>query len=187
MGSVCVGPLWPVAVAAAAASPLAHLPPSAKARMVAAATNNLCEAANAAVQGHASEEKLISSAKQVAASTAQLLVACKVKADQDSEAMKRLQVRRAEAAEGLREQPFPLPSMEKLREGGPPSPSVLVATVDLSRVQFGPCWTQSGLPFLGPAGAGLPSSTLAPGCSPLLEAMGAPQLPSPRQPDRLLQ
>uniref|UniRef100_A0A8C3IH23 Talin 1 n=1 Tax=Chrysemys picta bellii TaxID=8478 RepID=A0A8C3IH23_CHRPI len=60
------------------------------ARMVAAATNNLCEAANAAVQGHASEEKLISSAKQVAASTAQLLVACKVKADQDSEAMKRL-------------------------------------------------------------------------------------------------
>lgn len=78
-----------------AASPLAHLPSSsAKARMVAAATNNLCEAANAAVQGHASEEKLISSAKQVAASTAQLLVACKVKADQDSEAMKRLQVRR---------------------------------------------------------------------------------------------
>lgn len=62
--------------------------------MVAAATNNLCEAANAAVQGHASQEKLISSAKQVAASTAQLLVACKVKADQDSEAMKRLQVRR---------------------------------------------------------------------------------------------
>eukprot|EP00064_Thunnus_orientalis_P013541 superscaffoldBa00002220_g13580 len=62
-----------------------------KARMVAAATSNLCEAANASVQGHASEEKLISSAKQVAASTAQLLVACKVKADQDSEAMRRLQ------------------------------------------------------------------------------------------------
>uniref|UniRef100_A0AAY4E662 I/LWEQ domain-containing protein n=1 Tax=Denticeps clupeoides TaxID=299321 RepID=A0AAY4E662_9TELE len=41
----------------------------------------LCEAANASVQGHASEEKLISS----------LLVACKVKADQDSEAMRRLQ------------------------------------------------------------------------------------------------
>lgn len=64
-----------------------------KARMVAAATSSLCEAANASVQGHASEEKLISSAKQVAASTAQLLVACKVKADQDSEAMRRLQVR----------------------------------------------------------------------------------------------
>ncbi|XP_066503310.1 talin-2a [Hoplias malabaricus] len=61
------------------------------AHMVAAATSNLCEAANASVQGHASEEKLISSAKQVAASTAQLLVACKVKADQDSEAMRRLQ------------------------------------------------------------------------------------------------
>ncbi len=60
--------------------------------MVAAATNNLCEAANSAVQGHASEEKLISSAKQVAASTAQLLVACKVKADHDSQTMKRLQV-----------------------------------------------------------------------------------------------
>uniref|UniRef100_A0A3P8YN67 Talin 1 n=1 Tax=Esox lucius TaxID=8010 RepID=A0A3P8YN67_ESOLU len=63
------------------------------ARMVAAATNNLCEAANSAVQGHASEEKLVSSAKQVSASTAQLLVACKVKADQDSQTMKRLQVR----------------------------------------------------------------------------------------------
>uniref|UniRef100_A0A8C5GHJ6 Talin-2-like n=1 Tax=Gouania willdenowi TaxID=441366 RepID=A0A8C5GHJ6_GOUWI len=45
-----------------------------RARMVAAATSNLCEAANASVQGHASEEKLICSAKQVAASTAQLLV-----------------------------------------------------------------------------------------------------------------
>ena len=65
---------------------------SLQARLVAAATSNLCEAANASVQGHASEEKLISSAKQVAASTAQLLVACKVKADQDSEAMRRLQV-----------------------------------------------------------------------------------------------
>ncbi|XP_066270430.1 talin-1-like isoform X12 [Branchiostoma lanceolatum] len=61
------------------------------ARMVAAATGSLCEAANEMVQGLASEEKLISSAKQVAASTAQLLVACKVKADPDSEAMRRLQ------------------------------------------------------------------------------------------------
>lgn len=68
------------------------MPLTPQARMVAAATNNLCEAANSAVQGHASEEKLISSAKQVAASTAQLLVACKVKADQDSQTMKRLQV-----------------------------------------------------------------------------------------------
>jgi talin len=59
--------------------------------MVAAATHSLCDAANAMVQGHASEEKLISSAKQVASSTAQLLVACKVKADADSVAMRRLQ------------------------------------------------------------------------------------------------
>ena len=62
-----------------------------QARMVAAATHSLCDAANAMVQGHSSEEKLISAAKQVAASTAQLLVACKVKADVDSVAMRRLQ------------------------------------------------------------------------------------------------
>ncbi|XP_013386332.1 talin-1 isoform X1 [Lingula anatina] len=61
------------------------------AKMVAAATHNLCEAANSMVQGNASEEKLISSAKQVASSTAQLLVACKVKADTDSVSMQRLQ------------------------------------------------------------------------------------------------
>ncbi|ESN92443.1 hypothetical protein HELRODRAFT_115799 [Helobdella robusta] len=61
------------------------------ARMVAAATQSLCDAANAMVQGQASEEKLISSAKQVAASTAQLLIACKVKADPNSQAMHRLQ------------------------------------------------------------------------------------------------
>ena len=60
--------------------------------MVARATGNLCEAANQAVQGEASEEKLVTSAKQVASSTAQLLVACKVKADPNSENMKRLQV-----------------------------------------------------------------------------------------------
>jgi talin len=61
------------------------------ARLVAAATHNLCDAANALVQGQATEEKLISSAKQVASSTAQLLVACKVKADPNSMAMRRLQ------------------------------------------------------------------------------------------------
>lgn len=60
--------------------------------MVAAATHSLCEAANAMVQGHASEEKLIASAKEVAGSTAQLLMACKVKADPGSVAMQRLQV-----------------------------------------------------------------------------------------------
>lgn len=61
------------------------------ARLVAAATHNLCEAANSLVQGNASEEKLIAAAKQVSAATAQLLVACKVKADTDSVAMRRLE------------------------------------------------------------------------------------------------
>ncbi|XP_062512011.1 talin-like [Corticium candelabrum] len=60
------------------------------ARLVAAATQSLCEAANAAVQGNASEEKLIASAKAVANSTAQLLVACRVKADAGSENSRRL-------------------------------------------------------------------------------------------------
>jgi talin len=59
--------------------------------MVAAACHTLCEAANGLVQGHGTEERLISSAKQVASSTAALLVACKVKADITSQAMKRLQ------------------------------------------------------------------------------------------------
>ncbi|XP_018022014.1 talin-2 isoform X3 [Hyalella azteca] len=61
------------------------------ARLVAAATHSLCEAANALVQGHATEEKLISAAKQVAGSTAQLLVACKVKADPNYASTQRLQ------------------------------------------------------------------------------------------------
>ncbi|CAB3407941.1 unnamed protein product [Caenorhabditis bovis] len=62
------------------------------ARFVVAAVHQLCEAANALVQGQASEEKLISAAKQVASSTAHLLVACNVKADMDSQAKKRLQI-----------------------------------------------------------------------------------------------
>lgn len=61
------------------------------ARLVAAATHTFVEAANSVVQGAGTEEKLISSAKQVASSTAQLLVACKVKADPDSDATHRLQ------------------------------------------------------------------------------------------------
>jgi talin len=60
--------------------------------LVAAATHSLVESANALVQGISSEEKLISSAKQVASSTAQLLVSCKVKADPDSASTKRLLV-----------------------------------------------------------------------------------------------
>ncbi|XP_045457678.1 talin-1 [Melitaea cinxia] len=66
------------------------------ARLVAAAAHALAEAANALVQGAASEERLISSARQVASSTAQLLVACKVKADPTSESTRRLQAAGAE-------------------------------------------------------------------------------------------
>lgn len=60
------------------------------ARLVAAATHSLVESANALVQGLGSEDKLISAAKQVASSTAQLLVACKVKAEGDTNATRRL-------------------------------------------------------------------------------------------------
>lgn len=48
------------------------------------------------MQGAGSEERLISSARQVASSTAQLLVACKVKADPSSESTRRLQAAGAE-------------------------------------------------------------------------------------------
>ncbi|KAH9632859.1 hypothetical protein HF086_013646 [Spodoptera exigua] len=58
--------------------------------------HSLVEAANALVQGAGSEERLISSARQVASSTAQLLVACKVKADPSSESTRRLQAAGAE-------------------------------------------------------------------------------------------
>ena len=61
------------------------------ARMVAAATHNLCEAANGLVKGQTTEDKLIGAAKQVAGSTAQLLLACKVKADPESRSMLRLE------------------------------------------------------------------------------------------------
>ncbi|XP_060536716.1 talin-1 isoform X2 [Cylas formicarius] len=60
------------------------------ARLVAAATHSLVESANALVQGLGSEDKLIAAAKQVASSTAHLLVACKVKAEGDTDATRRL-------------------------------------------------------------------------------------------------
>ena len=63
-----------------------------QAKLVATATQNLCESANAVVQGQAQEEKIIAAAKAVAASTAQLLIACQVKADARSENNRRLQV-----------------------------------------------------------------------------------------------
>ena len=62
-----------------------------KARYVASACHVLCDAANGLVQGYGTEEKLISSAKQVSSNTAALLVACKVKADFMSQSMARLQ------------------------------------------------------------------------------------------------
>lgn len=61
------------------------------ARLVAAATHSLVEAAQHLVQGTGTEEMLISTAKQVASSTAQLLIACKVKSDPNSETGRRLQ------------------------------------------------------------------------------------------------
>ena len=60
--------------------------------MVATATSNLCDSANLVVQGNADEDKLIAAAKAVAAHTAQLLLACQVKADPRSENNRRLQV-----------------------------------------------------------------------------------------------
>ena len=63
-----------------------------QAKLVATATSNLCEAANLVVGGQASEEKLIAAAKAVASSTAQLLLACQVKADARSDSNRRLQV-----------------------------------------------------------------------------------------------
>lgn len=61
------------------------------ARLVAAATHSLVEAAQNLVLGVGTEEMLISTAKQVASTTAQLLIACKVKSDPNSESGRRLQ------------------------------------------------------------------------------------------------
>ena len=60
--------------------------------MVVSAIGTLCETANAALQGNATEERIIASAKGVASSTAQLLLASRVKADANSQAQRNLQV-----------------------------------------------------------------------------------------------
>lgn len=60
------------------------------AKYVALSTENLCEAANITVQGGGSDDKLVASAQSVASSTAQLLVACKIKANAQSPALARL-------------------------------------------------------------------------------------------------
>lgn len=64
-----------------------------QARLVAAATGSLCEAANAAIQGNCSEETLVASCKAVSNSTAQLLLACRARADPNSKTQKGLQVK----------------------------------------------------------------------------------------------
>merc|ERR1711902_162892 len=56
------------------------------AKLVASATHSLCDAANKLVRGEGAEEHLIAAAKQVSKSTAQLVLACKVKADASSRA-----------------------------------------------------------------------------------------------------
>merc|ERR1719471_1968203 len=61
------------------------------AQVVAEATKELCDAANALVKGLESGERLIAASKQVAASTAQLVIACQVKADAESVTMKSLE------------------------------------------------------------------------------------------------
>ncbi len=63
--------------------PIVSFVPSPQAKLVAAATQTLCEAANGVVQGDAEEEKLITAAKAVAASTAQLLIACQVRGERE--------------------------------------------------------------------------------------------------------
>lgn len=52
--------------------------------------NNLLTFSTWYILGVGSEDKLIAAAKQVASSTAQLLVACKVKAEGDTDATRRL-------------------------------------------------------------------------------------------------
>jgi len=61
------------------------------AQVVAEATKELCDAANALVKGLESGERLIAASKQVAASTAQLVIACQVKADPESGTMRSLE------------------------------------------------------------------------------------------------
>ncbi|XP_050540702.1 talin-1 isoform X2 [Daktulosphaira vitifoliae] len=60
------------------------------AKMVAAATHNLVDCAREIIEGISTENKLISAANQVATCTTQLLVECKVRADPNSDATKRL-------------------------------------------------------------------------------------------------
>ena len=97
------------------------------AKLVASATHSLCEAANKLVQGEGGEEHLIAAAKQVSKSTAQLVLACKVKADADSSVMEGLKtassaVRKAtdalvKAAKGsIQQVPSPKVKVDRFKE-----------------------------------------------------------------------
>ena len=61
------------------------------AELVAEAVRELCDAANSLVKGQETGERMIAASKQVAASTAQLVIACQVKADAESVTMKSLE------------------------------------------------------------------------------------------------
>jgi len=61
------------------------------ARLASANTCSLCEAAHAAVEGNPCRDELVASAKAVATSTTQLLVACRTNADPNSKTQKGLQ------------------------------------------------------------------------------------------------
>ena len=61
--------------------------------MVVAAIGTLVETANSACNGNATEERIVASAKGVASSTAQLLLASRVKADLNSLPQRNLQVK----------------------------------------------------------------------------------------------
>lgn len=60
--------------------------------MVAISSQTLCNSAGEVMNGIASHDRLVAAAKAVASSTAQLLIACQVKADPDSRNFRRLQV-----------------------------------------------------------------------------------------------
>lgn len=61
------------------------------ARKVAVSTQSMCESAHSLVQGETSQAKLVTSARQVSASTSDLLKACKTKQDIFGDGMRRLE------------------------------------------------------------------------------------------------
>ncbi|KII72586.1 Talin-1 [Thelohanellus kitauei] len=61
------------------------------ARMVAESTHMLCDEAKNVVEGQGSEERMIGACNSIFGSTSQLIMACKVKADADSENQARLE------------------------------------------------------------------------------------------------